>query len=145
MNNRTTDFLKRSPDDSKLKVSRSLPIRQGQPEAGGRSENGHYSPFSKLGQAVETLIVLPWTYKLTRKLIILTLIDNEYFLHRFYVKISVLNNSCSKSCGPPNQTAVSEIGLNKTSINHLYNFQREITFSLTKHSNTTGNLICYCQ
>ena len=80
--------VKISPDDSKLKISRSLPIRQGQPEAGGRSENGHYSPFPKLGQAVKTLIVLPWTYKLTRKLIILTLIDNEYFLHRFYVKIT---------------------------------------------------------
>ena len=65
-----------------------MPIRQGQPEAGDRSENGHYSPFSKLGQAVKTLIVLPWTYKLTRKLIILTLIDKEYFVPRFYIKIA---------------------------------------------------------
>ena len=79
-------------DDSKFKVSLSLPIRHDQPEAGSRSstlsENGLYSSFSKLLQAVETPIILPWTYKLTRELIILTLIDNEYFVPRCYVKIT---------------------------------------------------------
>ena len=84
--------LKRSHDARKLKVSRSLPIRHGQPKAGSRSytisEHSHYSSFSKLVQAVETLIVLPWNYKLPRELITLTLINDEYLVPRFYVKFT---------------------------------------------------------
>ena len=76
---------KRSHDDNKLQVSRPLPIRYDHPEAGSK---GYYSSFSKLVQAVQTSNILPWTYELTHEHIILALNDREYFVPRFYVKIT---------------------------------------------------------